>query len=560
MFDYQLVKKALNLPSAGAWLKTDSNDDFFPDALRFEDIDKSLLAYLKEREHRLLQIDTYPCIFEHVPKKNGMLREAVYLHPAHRLLYLATLHYLLPKLDRHVLPEVYSYRRDKEDPDAYPFLNRGERWKSFHNDFRQACLDNQTAAVLVADIASFYDHIAVDDLVSRASVLLGVGACPEDKAVLEFLGALLKQCTLSGYGIPQNLDPSSFFASMYLSAVDREIVDKRYRYFRWVDDIRICARNKKQALRALHDLQAALGRHRQFLASDKTRIVEKGTKDFDKLLDVSDDVRLAEIEDGLARGTKTEIAQVFTAAKEGLRTHAGAGGDDRMFRAYANRILEIGAYPEFRIQVETLLAELVLPRLVTHPERSDYWTKLLAVTPSAIWLPEVGQLLCSDPSVYNWQRFHLWRLVLVAETVPTGLLDQARSVATNPVSDLEAYQAILAIGKHGSSNEREAIFTQFFSPQRSYPIQRAILIAIQELEASLRNGFYNRAITLNREHTQLVDYLKTLSTPNYGIKAPRNRTLKPEPNKFSVTYKTGIGLVNGQVTKYRLSRNAYDYE
>jgi hypothetical protein len=505
VFDYQLVKKALDLSSAGAWLKTDSNDDFFPDALGFEDIDKLLPAYLKEREHRLLQIDTYPCLVDHVPKKNGMLREAVYLHPAHRLLYLATLQYLLPKLDRHIPQEVYSYRLDREDPDSYPFPNRGERWKSFHNDFRQACLDNQTGAVLVTDIASFYDHIAVDDLVSRASLLLGAGASAADKAVIEFLGALLRQCTLSGYGLPQNLDPSSFFASMYLSAVDREIVDKRYRYFRWVDDIRICARNKKQALRALHDLQAALGRHRQFLASDKTRIFEKGTKEFDELLDVADDVRLAEIEDNLARGTLAEVTQALASAEAGLRTHSGAGYDDRKFRAYANRTLEIGAYPEFKAQVETLLADVVLPRLATHPERSDYWTKLLAATPSTVWLHEVDRLLRTDPSVYNWQRFYLWRLVLIADTAPPELLAQARSAVTNPVSDLEAYQAILTLGKHGNANDREALFTQFFSPQRSYPIQRALLIAIQELDAGLRRRFYDRALTLNREHTQLVE-------------------------------------------------------
>jgi hypothetical protein len=560
MFDYQLVKKALNLQSAGAWLRTDSKDDFFPDALGFEDIDKLLTTYLKDREHRLLQIDTYPCLVDYVPKKTGMLREAVYLHPAHRLLYLATLHYLLPKLDRHVPPEVYSYRLDKEDPDAYPFPNRGERWKSFHNDFRQACLDTLTGAVLVTDIASFYDHIAVDDLVSRASLLLGAGASPADRAVIEFLGALLKQCTLSGFGLPQNLDPSSFFASMYLSAVDREIVDKRYRYFRWVDDIRICARNKKQALRALHDLQAALGRHRQFLASDKTRIIEKGTKEFDELLDVSDDVRLAEIEDNLARGTQVEVAQALASAEAGLRAHAGAGDDDRKFRAYANRTLEIGAYPEFKSQVGTLLADVALPRLASHPERSDYWTKFLAVTPPATWLPEVDRLLRADPSVYNWQRFYLWRLVLSADAVPAELLAQARSAVTNPVSDLEAYQAIIALGKHGNANEREALFTQFFSPQRSYPIQRALLIAIQELDAALRKRFYDRALTLNREHAQLVEYLTTLPEPNYGLKPQRNRALKPEPTKFTVAFKTGIGLVNGQVTKYRLSQTAYDYE
>lgn len=562
MFDYQLVKKALNLSSAGAWLKTDSNDDFFPDALGFLDIDLHLHSYIKDREHRLLQIENYPCVNAHVPKKNGMLREAVYLHPAHRLLYLATLHYLLPKLDRHVPQEVYSYRLDSDDPDAYPFPNRGERWKSFHNDFRQACLDGQIEAVLVTDIASFYDHIHVDDLVWRISLLLGASANATDKAVIDFLAALLKQCTLSGYGLPQNLDASSFFASVYLSNVDREIIEKRYRYFRWVDDIRICARSKKEALRALQDLQAALVRQRQFLASDKTRIVEKGTREFEELLDVADDVCLAEIEDNLARGTHSQINLAFEAAEIGLRSHSGAGtgDDDRKFRAFANRALEIGAYPEFKEKVETLLSDVVLPRLVSHPERSDYWTKLLAVTPPSVWLEEAVNLLCNDESIYDWQRFYLWRLVLTADAMPAKLLLQAKSAVTNSVCDLEASQAILVLGKHGTANDREALFTQFFSPQRSYPIQRAIIIAIQEIDPKLRQRLYQKVLTVNREHTQLIDYISSLAAPNYGIKPLRNRVLKPEPNTFTVTLKTGVGLVNGHVTRYRLSRSDYDYD
>lgn len=497
---------------------------------------------------------------DHVPKKNGMLREAVYLHPAHRLLYLACLHHLLPKLDRHVPKEVYSYRLDREDPDAYPFPNRGERWKAFHNDFRQASLDNQIGAVLVTDLASFYDHISVDDLVARACVLLGASASPTDKAVLDLLRALLKQNSSSGFGIPQNLDASSFLASMYLSSVDIEMVNNQHRYFRWVDDIRICAKNKKQALRALHDLQAALARQRQFLASDKTYICEKGSIEFQALMDVSDDVQLAALEDDLARGSYVDVVKALRTAESGLRKHATPSGDDRKFRAFANRVLEIGAYPEFKSQVGELLAEVVLPRLATHPERSDYWTKLLAIAPSKMWMPEVDRLLRTDPSVYSWQRFHLWRLLLGAESVPDELLSHARSTITSSASDLEASQAILNVGRHGQPSDREGLFAQHFAPQRSYPVQRAILIGIQELESGQRARFYNRALDVNREHEPLIAFITSLQAPNYGQKPPRNRTMRAESNIFSIGMKTGVGMVDGRLTRYRLSQAAYDYD
>src|SRR5690606_14230447 len=159
----------------------------------FSDIQTKLESYIAQREHRFLQIDVIAHLMDSVPKANGMLREAQWLHPMHRLLYLAALHHLLPKLDHHLPPEVYSYRRDIEDKDSYPFPDKMGRWKIFHNDFRRACLDDDTNAVLITDIASYYDHISVDELCDRISSILGAAASEQDTEVVEFLRCLLKQ-------------------------------------------------------------------------------------------------------------------------------------------------------------------------------------------------------------------------------------------------------------------------------------------------------------------------------------------------------------------------------
>jgi hypothetical protein len=42
-YDYSIIKKNLNLTSAGKWLKEDSKDDFFPDVLNFDDMIKILI-------------------------------------------------------------------------------------------------------------------------------------------------------------------------------------------------------------------------------------------------------------------------------------------------------------------------------------------------------------------------------------------------------------------------------------------------------------------------------------------------------------------------------------
>lgn len=559
-FNYKSVGRALALEKAAKWLTKDSLDDFFPDALDFADITNDIDGYLEQRKYRIFQVDSFPYVSDFVPKASGMIREAIWLHPVHRLLYLAVLHYLLPKLDHHLPPEVYSYRRDTEDNDEYPFKNKMERWRDFHNDFRIGGMDEQTNAVLVTDIASFYDHIKIEDLSSRIRALLGAGATKDDLEVVNLLEAMLKQWSLDGYGIPQNLDASSFFGSLFLSGVDREIIGKRYRYFRWVDDIRICAKNRKQALRALHDLQSALLRHRMFLASDKTRIIERGSEEFEALLDVSDDEHLSRIEDIIARASRDEILKEIPKAVERLEFHSGNEGDDRKFRAFANRLLQISEYNEFREQVLMAVVPVVTKRLESHPHRTDYWSKMLQVDHSDQWVDTVDKVLRVDASVYNWQRFHLWRLITASNTIPEPLKALARSTINNPVSDLEAYQAIICLGKHGDAQDRENIFVEFFSQQRSYPIQRAILISIQELHSDLRDRFYNRAVDINKEHTQLIAYLKSRETPKYGIRTRPSRNLPEEPRQVTTALKRGIGKVRGKVVRYRLARSDYDYE
>lgn len=558
--EYQKIKKLLDIPKAGRWLVKDSDDDFFPDALNFTDVAAKLPEYLEQRKHRILQIDAYPWISDYVPKASGMVREAVWLHPAHRLLYLATLHYLLPKLDHHLPPEVYSYRLDSENPDSYPFPNRIDRWKSFHNDFRLACLEDQTGAVLVADIASFYDHIRTEELASRIKAMLGAGMTDEDRIIVDFLQALMRQWSTDGYGIPQNLDPSSFYGSLFLSGVDHEMISKRYRYFRYVDDIRICAKNKKQALRALHDLQAALGHYRLFLASDKTKIVLKGTPEFEELVDVTDDAQLSALEDVIARASKAEMQKVIPGIFQRLTVHASPKGDDRKFRAYANRLLQISDFVDFKDQILEQLVPFVVERMETHSNRSDTWTRILHAAPDGAWIDMAQKLLLGDPSVYNWQRFYIWKLLTARSSVTPDILSAALSTITASISELESAQAIVCYGKHASNQQREMLFVQYFSAQRSYPVQRAILIAIQELQQELRGKLYKRALSTSTEHTQLVEYLEGLDGPKYGIITRTSRQLPEQPRVVEPGIQRGIGKANGQVVHYRLSRKDYDYE
>src|SRR4030042_5632486 len=113
--NYPLLKKSLDLEAAISWLPIDSVDDFYPDPVGWQDIRQYPGEFISRRQHRILQADALPHITEYVPKKSGMLREAVWLHPCHRILYLAVLHRLLPRLDSQLSAAVFSYRVDHPD-------------------------------------------------------------------------------------------------------------------------------------------------------------------------------------------------------------------------------------------------------------------------------------------------------------------------------------------------------------------------------------------------------------------------------------------------------------
>lgn len=560
--DYNRLKNALNLAVAVEWLLRDAKDDFFPDPIDLRDLRHSAEAYLRSRQHRMLQIDNVHHITDTKPKTNGMLREAVWLHPIHRILYLGILHRFLPRLDKELHSGVYSFRMDRpESPDDYPFPNRMDRWKEMHNDFREAAMQPKSGAMLITDLASYFDHISCDQLCNKIRSVLGRTCDDADEAVIDLLNRLLNMWATQGYGIPQNFDPSSFFGSLYLNTVDHEMSAKRYTYFRWLDDIRIVAQSKRQALRALHDLQASLARERLFLATNKTKIITPDDPEWGELLDVEEDQRISDFEDTVKSRDCAKVKAQIPSLFDSLKHHSGPTGDERKFRAYANRLLDAGDFPQLRSDVHPRIQDFVIPRLDEHPDRSDYWVKMLSANPTAEVVHEARRLLLEEPSLYNWQRFYLWKLLLHCDVSDAQeLIPEAIETITRNVSDLEAAQAAVFAGKHGDNTVRDTLFSRHFSPQRPYPVQRGILVGIQELPTAQRDVFYERAVETRPGHAELVDYLKSLDAPDYGIRKRAERECSTEPLSFETYVYRGIGLVGGKVTRFRLSRSDADYD
>jgi len=163
------------------------------------------------------------------------------------------------------------------------------------------------------------------------------------------------------------------------------------------------------------------------------------------------------------------------------------------------------------------------------------------------------------PTMFDWQRFHLWRLAtgLPRDLIPDILFEKAVEVSNSTLSDNVSAQCIVFLGRHSDNTARENLFARLFSAQRSYLIQRAILIAIQELPT--KEYYYQRALETNSDHKELVDYLNHRDEPDYGIRIRSTRHCQEEPKPIEHVIKRGIGFAAGTVTTFRLSRHDYDY-
>ena len=559
ILNYKQLSENLNTEIGAKWLERDISDDFFQDPINYADINYYTERYLDKRKHRILQIDTLPHWFEYLPKKSKMLREGIFLHPTHRILYLAILRHFLHKIDIKLNPSVYSYRpRDPNNEDDYPFGNSIDRWKLFINDFRKEALQSGTGAILITDLASYFDHIHCDKLCLTLQSLLGPAIDDTDRAILDLLQNLLRMWSTDYFGLPQNFDTSSFLGSIYLHSVDTEIA-ANYKLFRYVDDFRIVASSYEEALQALHDLQKALARHRLFLATDKTIIITKDSPQFHALMDVTDDILLSRAEEVIASGDCAEILQISEDLFDRLEHHSTEDGEDRKFRAYSNRLLSASEFVEIRDDIYPRLLTFVAPRLESFPEKSDYWVKILSAYPGEVALDLAIKDLVTEKSSFAWQRFHLWNLVLHMQSpIPEELMNAAIAAASDPVSSSTSAKAIICIGKHGDNTLRESLF-RHFSAQANYTVRRAILIALQELPKEVREKYYKRANQLNSDHEELILWCNEEKEIKYGESFKGTRNCKDEPTEIEVSFEDGIGLIDGEIINFRLSDDHYGY-
>jgi hypothetical protein len=297
--DLNLLQRAWHLA------RNDSRTDFMADPYRYSDFAFRLDDHLKGISHSLATMSYHPkpLLTIDVPKSSLAVRPGTVLEIEDRVLLFAIARLIAPRLDKLLPAGVYSWRvrknADKGDLFEgqeilrFPFLKRRtiqkriefvepwyEVWPRFIKKVEYAYEREGYRFLAVSDIVAYFENI---DLTLLRDLLLQ--HLPRQRRLIDFLISLLEFWawqTVGGgtvpRGIPQGNGVSSFLGNLYLLPLDSAFVSfaksRDLKYLRYMDDVKVLARDNGSAREALFLMNEKLRALRLNIQGSKTEILE----------------------------------------------------------------------------------------------------------------------------------------------------------------------------------------------------------------------------------------------------------------------------------------------
>jgi len=505
-------------------LIVDARDDFWPDPYRYADLTsvkaEVVNEYVKVVNSMLstnpINPKTHSVYHWDVPKSNNVVRHAVLLNPFDRLVY----HVLLNRLCRDIEPRLekprYSYRISKFN-DKYLFGKKGvDHWLAFKADITDAVTTGKLKYLVSTDIAGFFEYVHLTDFRRQMENLTE----KENKPFVELLYAFLRKVAMSNHsGIPQNYDPSSYFCTAFLDFLDKDLLAKGLKHFRYVDDIKVACRTRKDAQLAIIEIIHSLRKMNLNVQSSKTQIWHETDPEFrefakkfpplltaiDKATESKDKDLISSLLPKLLILTRTEMKKTPF--------------DERIFRACIRRIVKCHYFSNVKIPSLTSIVNRSFKLMTQMPGRSDTIVDFLSLYKNNKGVQERTFALIKDV-IYFWQEMKLWELLVKSTKIKVpAVLAYARKKLERGIGNPVMNLVLLCLGRHGNYNDRLHI-ARLFEQQHSVYTRRHILIAIQEYRD--RNEIYNRV--LDGDDLLLISvvrHIRQLAKPMYTYEDPQ---------------------------------------
>jgi hypothetical protein len=245
--------------------RTDLTDEWVPDVLRHADTlsdEASLLASATE----ILEARDPGAAFEvEVDKTAIFTRWGILLTVADRIAYDAAVASFAPRADAQTPDTVFSARLSK-DP-KYLFLRGTKQWVRWRRHVL-GLLDSGNEWMVKTDLTAYFDTIPHKLLVAEIETL---NADPHAVSAVEEM--LRNWAPVPGMGLPQGPNVSRLLGNLYMLPVDRAMLVQGWHYSRFMDDIRIVAPTKSQAVAAIRKLQEECRSRALIVSSSKTQLL-----------------------------------------------------------------------------------------------------------------------------------------------------------------------------------------------------------------------------------------------------------------------------------------------
>jgi len=488
--DENLLAFPVNVIATLKHLRQDMKDDWFYDAVRYEDLlsnGKNLHKILSQN----LEINHgeyksgHKAVYD-VPKRSLGLRYTLEIDFYDRFLYQAICSYLIPYFDPLLSNRVFSHRYNKYGKEKYLFKHRIELWNTFENISYLALIDDK--ALLVTDLLNYFEQISIDAIenafVTMISDIDATGAEKNNiRSAVSTLRVLLeKWCYSERHGLPQNRDASSFVANVVLTAVDKSMVKKGYDYFRYVDDIRIICSDEFEAKRALNDLIFELRKLGLNINSKKTVILDKKSDNIQEFFPSSDDT-MTLIDTMWRSKSKKVIARSIPVLFEFLQKQIEAGEtQSRPFRYCINRFKTLISSNLFDSKsiLASEIASALIGELDRQPVSTDQFCKLLMdLDLSEEQNQSIGNFIMNkDVAIHGWQNYHLILLMAYKKFNIPSLVEHCKALVRHSVESPEVPACFIYLASIGLESEVEE-FIEDFKETWPYQHQRYFLIALQ---------------------------------------------------------------------------------
>jgi len=428
----------LNLETARKRLNSDISDDWFHDPLKY--IDLLNQDYLFAQFEAYFNNSTYvatPAEAFYVPKKKFTLRLALVSPFIDRIMYMACVGVLAPKLDNAQIANVYSARYNFFE-DRNLILNGVEQWKKLQYQlYEVANVKNAEGnyiynCIIEVDLLNFYDNINKEMLHSK---ILRVCETENDLNAAKMLRMIIEKFTTKSVGLPQNSDASALLASFYLNQVDIFMQHHTSQYYRFMDDIRIFCKDKYEARKILQTFEFELRRCYLSVNSQKTEIFsivdeaqesgilrpdEKRRKDFGGAFDID----IAK----MSRYRKSKNFQyrneAFHSAAKILKYSLGAqaGQHDEVSKKMNFALNTIAMLAAGGLAQDTFDSSIIQPiidvsaELIDRPWITNELCKVMSLMPTTIveqhLIEHLIPLVLNERyATYSYQIYQIWMLL-----------------------------------------------------------------------------------------------------------------------------------------------------